>query len=88
MMLSHKTFRLLIPLLIFSGLQQAFVFSDFNQVRRSISEMLRHSYIHSSFKQFETIRGAEYLDASFGSKMLYLFKKQRNLVPSCFTLPS
>jgi len=32
MMVSHKTFRLLIPLLIFCGLQQAFVFSDFNLV--------------------------------------------------------
>ncbi|XP_052104182.1 protein unc-93 homolog A-like [Mytilus californianus] len=28
---THKTFRLLIPLLIFSGLQQGFVFADFNQ---------------------------------------------------------
>ncbi|KAJ8309816.1 hypothetical protein KUTeg_011681 [Tegillarca granosa] len=28
---THKTFRLLIPLLIFSGLQQGFMFADFNK---------------------------------------------------------
>ncbi|KAL3847529.1 hypothetical protein ACJMK2_018434 [Sinanodonta woodiana] len=31
MLVSHKSFRLLIPLLIFNGLQQGFVFADFNQ---------------------------------------------------------
>ncbi|KAK3095705.1 hypothetical protein FSP39_017862 [Pinctada imbricata] len=31
LMCSHKTFRLLIPLLIFSGVQQGFMFSDFNK---------------------------------------------------------
>ncbi|KAK3576536.1 hypothetical protein CHS0354_018042 [Potamilus streckersoni] len=31
MLLSNKSFRLLIPLLIFNGLQQGFVFADFNQ---------------------------------------------------------
>ncbi|XP_067670327.1 protein unc-93 homolog A-like [Haliotis asinina] len=30
-MVTHKTFRLLIPLLIFTGLQQGFMYSDFNQ---------------------------------------------------------
>ncbi|XP_062620059.1 protein unc-93 homolog A-like [Saccostrea cucullata] len=30
LLVGHKTFRLLIPLLIFSGLQQGFVFADFN----------------------------------------------------------
>ncbi|WAR27579.1 UN93A-like protein [Mya arenaria] len=31
MMITHKTFRLLVPLLVFCGLQQAFVFADFTQ---------------------------------------------------------
>ncbi|ESP03275.1 hypothetical protein LOTGIDRAFT_92528, partial [Lottia gigantea] len=29
-MINHKTFRMLIPLLIFNGVQQGFIFSDFN----------------------------------------------------------
>ena len=28
----HRTFRLLTPLMVFSGLQQGFMFSDYNQV--------------------------------------------------------
>lgn len=31
LMFSHKTFRLLIPLLIFTGLQQGFIYADFNR---------------------------------------------------------
>ncbi|XP_069104448.1 protein unc-93 homolog A-like [Argopecten irradians] len=31
LLVSHKTFRLLIPLLIFSGLQQGFIFADFTK---------------------------------------------------------
>ncbi|XP_036365706.1 protein unc-93 homolog A-like [Octopus sinensis] len=31
LMFSHKTFRLLIPLLVFTGLQQGFIYADFNR---------------------------------------------------------
>ena len=32
-MFTHKTFRLLIPLLVFNGFEQAFMYADYNKVK-------------------------------------------------------
>ena len=37
-LVKHKTFRLLIPLMIFNGFEQGFVYADFNKVTRNMAK--------------------------------------------------
>lgn len=37
-LVQHRTYRLLIPLLIFSGLQQGFMYTDYNLVGRHLAK--------------------------------------------------
>ena len=69
----NKTFRLLVPLLIFTGLQQGFMFADFNQVNthtpvNTCTQLYTpaHTYIHK-----HTYRTCTHLNASIHTCTLY-----------------